>query len=128
MREVPCHGARDVVLVARLDAVGDPIGAAARDRRRIPQRASLHRAGAAAVAERHPLFGAIARPEDQIDRAQAVVVAGGVPDLDRARRRQLQPIGGTEDFDPRRRVGLDDQVVAAVLAHGTSKGGCSQKR
>ena len=43
--------ARDVVAIARLDPVGDPLGAAQARRRRIPQRSPLDRARAAAVAQ-----------------------------------------------------------------------------
>src|SRR5205814_9740143 len=108
---------RHVVAIAGLDPVGDPLRAAEARRGRIPERSSLHRARARAVAEQDALLGSIARPEHQIDGPDAVVAAGRVTDLDRARRRQLEAVRRAEDFDPRRRVRLDGQMMAARLAN-----------
>ena len=119
---LPLRAARDVVAIARLDAIRDSLGAAQPGRRGIPQRAPLHRAPAAAVAQQRPLLGTFAGARDQLDDAQAEIVAGRIADLDRPRRRQLQPVRRAQDLDARRAVGLGGQVVAARLAHSAAEG------
>ena len=100
----------------RLDAVGDSLGARQAGGGGIPDRPSLHRAPAGPVAQRHPLLRPIADAIHQLDGAQPEVVAGRVANLDRPRRGQLQPIGGPQDLDARRGVGLGGQAMAALLA------------
>ena len=113
--------ARDIVAILGLDAIRHTRARREHGRGRLEGRGGAHLARALRIFEQVSLLGSVVHAVDNRDLRQSVIVVGVVGDFHRSWCRQLQMIGGTDDVDLGRPVGLDHDLVGVFFAYRPAK-------
>src|SRR5262249_20201318 len=116
-------GAADVVVVLGLEVIGDAGAGRERDLGEVPVELRLRRArsGTPRRKDLALLLAAGALPDER-DLADPVIVVDVVGELDAPARRDIELVGGGDELDARRAVGLDLDAVRLGLEERAALG------